>query len=186
MPTIESVHVAENLTAMWGINAYEYKIEDAANTNRKVQVDFQDLMVAISERRATVVEGEIVPLSTRMRDRNATLDKLGTALSELTAAQATLKSDATGGDTSSYTFSDATKTTVKKLTGYNLDDNETKKWLEYFVQRVKSKIDGLNNESQTDMTRLQSLVDRRDESYSTATNLMTDVSDTRSNLIRNL
>ena len=75
---------------------------------------------------------------------------------------------------------------MKKLTGYNLDDNETKKWLEYFVQRVKSKIDGLNNESQTDMTRLQSLVDRRDESYSTATNLMTDISDTRSNLIRNL
>ena len=68
----------------------------------------------------------------------------------------------------------------------NLDDNETKKWLEYFVQRVKSKIDGLNNDSQTDMSRLQSLVDRRDESYSTATNLMTDISDTRSNLIRNL
>ena len=51
---------------------------------------------------------------------------------------------------------------------------------------VKTKIDGLNNESQTDMSRLQSLVDRRDESYSTATNLMTSISDTRSNLIRNL
>jgi hypothetical protein len=36
------------------------------------------------------------------------------------------------------------------------------------------------------MSRLQSLVDRRDESYSTATNLMTAVSDTRANLIRNL
>ena len=36
------------------------------------------------------------------------------------------------------------------------------------------------------MSRLQSLVDRRDESYSTATNLMTAISDTRSNLIRNL
>ena len=36
------------------------------------------------------------------------------------------------------------------------------------------------------MSRLQSLVDRRDESYSTATNLMTNISDTRSNLIRNL
>jgi hypothetical protein len=47
-------------------------------------------------------------------------------------------------------------------------------------------IDGRNNKAQTDMTRLQSLVDRRDESYSTASNLMTAVSDTRSNLIRNL
>ena len=36
------------------------------------------------------------------------------------------------------------------------------------------------------MSRLQSLVDRRDESYSTATNMMTAISDTRSNLIRNL
>ena len=186
MPTIESVHVAENLTSMWGIKAYEYKIAEANTYNEKIQVDFQDLMVALSERRAAVVEGEIVPLSTRVRDRNSALDKLGTTLSELTAAQATLSSEATGSSASSYTFSDAAKTTVKKLTGYNLDDNETKKWLEYFVQRVKSKIDGLNNESQTDMTRLQSLVDRRDESYSTATNLMTDVSDTRSNLIRNL
>ena len=47
-------------------------------------------------------------------------------------------------------------------------------------------IDSRNNEAQTDKTRLQSLVDRRDESYSTATNLMSAVSDTRSNLIRNL
>ena len=51
---------------------------------------------------------------------------------------------------------------------------------------LKTMIDSRNNESQTDMSRLQSLVDRRDESYSTATNLMSAVSDTRSNLIRNL
>ena len=54
------------------------------------------------------------------------------------------------------------------------------------IQSVKSKIDGLNTDAQSDMTRLQSLVDRRDEAYSTATNLMTDVSDTRSNAIRNM
>ena len=179
MATIQNVQVAENLTALWGINAYEYKISGK-------QVDFQDLMIAVSERRAVSVEGEVTPLTTRVRARNAQLEKLGTALSELSAAQATLKSDATGDTRSSYTFTSQTKKTVKDLTGTNLDDNETKKWLEYFVQRVKSKIDALNNESQTDMTRLQSLVDRRDESYSTATNLMTSVSDTRANLIRNL
>ena len=179
MPTIENVKVAENLTALWGIDAYEYKVSGN-------QVDFQDLMIAISEKRAVAVEGEVQPLTTRVRARNKDLELLGKSLAELTAAQATLKSDATGNDRSSYTFSDDVKTRVKDLTGTNLDNNETKKWLEYFIQRVKSKIDGLNNESQTDMSRLQSLVDRRDESYSTATNLMTNVSDTRSNLIRNL
>ena len=179
MSTITEVKVAENLTALWGIDAYEYKVSGN-------QVDFQDLMIAVSEKRAVTVEGEVVPLTTRVRARNADLELLGKALSELTAAQATLKSDAGGNDRSSYTFSSDVKARVKDLTGNNLDDNETKKWLEYFIQMVKTKIDGLNNESQTDMSRLQSLVDRRDESYSTATNLMTHVSDTRSNLIRNL
>ena len=51
---------------------------------------------------------------------------------------------------------------------------------------LKSMIDGRNNKAQTDMTRLQQLVDRRDESFSTASTLMTSVSDTRGNLIRNL
>ena len=173
--TRKDVQVSMN----WGVGFYDYQIGTK-------QVDFQDLMVAVAENRAVAVEGEVNPLTTRIKTRNKDLEILGTALSELTAASATLKSDAAGGDHSSYTFSDAVKTRVKKLTGYKLDDDETKKWLEYFTQRVKSKIDGLNNESQTDMSRLQSLVDRRDESYSTATNLMTAVSDTRANLIRNL
>ena len=163
----------------WGVGFYDYQIGTK-------QVDFQDLMVAVAENRAVAVEGEVNPLTTRIKTRNKDLEILGTALSELTAASATLKSDAGGNDRCSYTFSDDVKARVKKLTGTTLDDNETKKWLEYFTQRVKSKIDGLNNESQTDMSRLQSLVDRRDESYSTATNLMTAVSDTRANLIRNL
>ena len=62
----------------------------------------------------------------------------------------------------------------------------TKSSVEGMIQSLKSMIDSRNNKAQTDMTRLQSLVDRRDESYSTASNLMTAVSDTRSNLIRNL
>ena len=179
MPTIQTIQVAEDLTALWGIKAYEYKVSGN-------QVDFQDLMIAVSEKRATTVESEVQPLTTRIRARNALLEKLGTALSELSAAQATLKSDATGDTQSNYTFTQPTKDLVKELTNTTLVNNETKKWLEYYIQRVKSKIDALNNESQTDMSRLQSLVDRRDESYSTATNLMSQISDTRSNLIRNL
>ena len=163
----------------WGVEFYDYNIG-----TRKV--DFQDLMVAVSENRAVAVEGEVNPLTTRIRSRNKDLEVLGKALSELTAASATLASDASGDTRCSYDFSDEVHNRVKQLTGNNLDDNEKKKWLEYFTQRVKSKIDALNNESQTDMSRLQSLVDRRDESYSTATNLMSAVSDTRSNLIRNL
>ena len=149
-------------------------------------VDFQDLMVAIAEKRAVAVEGEVSPMSVRMRDRNKFLDELGSALADLTAAEAALPTDAKGTDTSSRAISETTKDIGEKAYGYRPSTYDQKQWIEYHIQRVKSKIDSLNNAAQTDMSRLQSLVDRRDESYSTATNLMTAISDTRSNLIRNL
>ena len=178
--TIESNSVT--LSQNWGsISFNDYLLNGS-------RVDFQDLMVAIAEKRAVTVEGEVQPMSVRMRARNSDLDLLGNCLAELTAAQATLDGEAKGTDPSKYLFSNSVKSRVRLLTGgeKTLSDNATKQDLEYFIQLVKSKIDSLNNAAQTDMSRLQSLVDRRDESYSTATNLMTSISDTRSNLIRNL
>ena len=178
MATIENIQVDRDLTALWGVNVYEYQI----GTD---QVDFQDLMIAVSEKRAVSVEGEVAPLVTRIRARNAWLEELGAALSDLTRLQAAFKSD-DSGDAQRDTMKDSTYETIYKLQGSYPTKKEYKKWVEYYIQLVKTAIDGENNKSQTDMTRLQSLVDRRDESYSTATNLMTNVSDTRSNLIRNL
>ena len=168
------------LSQDWGVTFNDYAIDGK-------RVDFQDLMVAVSEKRAVAVEAEVTPLSTRIRNRNAELDVLGVTLSELTSASSTLASDATGSTKCSFTFSQKAKDCIQSLPNHRwrLDDNEQKQYLEYFTQLVKSRIDGLNNESQTDLSRLQSLVDRRDESFSTATNLMSAVSDTRSNLIRN-
>ena len=178
MATIQNVQVDQDLTALWGVKVYEYKIDSA-------QVDFQDLMVAVSEKRAVAVEGEVQPLTTRIRARNAWLEELGEALSDLTRLQAAFKSD-DPGDKQRETMNDKTYETIYKLQGTHPTKKEYKMWVEYYIQLVKTEIDGQNNQSQTDMSRLQSLVDRRDESYSTATNLMTEISDTRSNLIRNL
>ena len=44
----------------------------------------------------------------------------------------------------------------------------------------------VNNQSEKDMSRLQSLVDRRDEAFTTASNLMSEISDTRGNTIGNM
>lgn len=169
------------LSQSWGANFCDYKVDGK-------QVDFQDLMVAVAEKRAVTVEGEVAPLSTRIRDRNTKLDALGSALADLTKVQADFDSDAKGNKRSSISISNATYDTLSNVIGgMNFSDHKMlKREVEEWIQRCKSKIDGLNNQAQTDMTRLQSLVDRRDESYSTATNLMTAISDTRGNLIRNL
>ena len=180
MATIER-QVSVQLSQSWGASFSDYKVGGK-------QVDFQDLMVAIAENRAVAVEGEVAPLSTRIKQRNSKLEALGSALADLTKVQAEFASDDKGNKRSGISISDATYETLSNVIGgMNFVDHKMlKREVEEWIQRCKSKIDGLNNQAQTDMTRLQSLVDRRDESYSTATNLMTAISDTRSNLIRNL
>lgn len=168
------------LSQTWGVTFGEY------TRNNKV-VDFQDLMVAISERRATAVEGEVAPLATRISNRNKTLEDLGNVLADLTKLQAQFDSDADGDDRKG-TLQEVSYQTLQEVFG-SLDFNNrkmTKYEVEKWLQKVKSKIDALNNEAQKDTTRLESLVDRRDESFSTASDLMSEVADTRSNLIRNL
>ena len=200
-----------NIENRWGVKAGDYLV--TLNSSASM-MDFQDLLVKFSKNRAVAVEGEVEPLTVRIQQRNKRLDELGEALAELTKLQTEFNTDDSGNHDTDSWVSNATGHVMESL-GYTAayyateddrpgkDDRAdfykagwrsntdaqysmNKKTLEGMLSRVKSEIDGLNNEAQTDMTRLQSLVDRRDESYSTATNLMTSVSDTRSNVIRNM
>ena len=183
MAAIERINVGTKRLCSWGISANEYKMDGK-------QVDFQDLLVNVSKLRAMKVEGEIHPLSTRMRARNTILDQLGDALATLSSAQAAFASEDDGNATTNVTFTVAGSKGLSVIGEGSYSPATTyavkKKEVERLVQLVKSKIDSCNNQSQTDMTRLQSLVDRRDQSFSAATDLMTSVSDTRSNLISNI
>ena len=177
-----SVIAPENvkLSQSWGVQFGDYFLDSA-------HMDFQDIVIAISERRATAVEGEVSPLATKITNRNKTLEDLGNVLADLTKLQSMFKSDAKGTDREG-SLQPSSKAILLEVFG-SLDwDNlkMTKYEVEEWLQKVKSKIDALNNEAQKDMTRLESLVDRRDEAFSTASDLMSKIGDTRSNLIRNL
>ena len=193
--TIASVAVTNNAGAdifktRWGSTVYDYQLNG-------VSTDFQDLMVAISEHRATAVEGEVAPLSTRMRKRNKDLELLGWLLAIFSQTQSKYAHDADGGAQASvsgvtsemvplaceaYRRKGGTPST--NLSWWN--EPWSKSSVDGMVSVLKSMIDERNNAAQTDMTRLQSLVDRRDESFTTATTLMTNVSETRDNAIRNM
>jgi hypothetical protein len=193
--TIASVAVTNNAGAdifktRWGSTVYDYQLNG-------VSTDFQDLMVAISEHRATAVEGEVAPLSTRMRKRNKDLELLGSLLAIFSQTQSKYAHDADGGAQASvsgvtsemvplaceaYRRKGGTPST--NLSWWN--EPWSKSSVDGMVSVLKSMIDERNNAAQTDMTRLQSLVDRRDESFTTATTLMTNVSETRDNAIRNM
>ena len=169
------------LSQTWGAEFGDYSLGSE-------HVDFQDIMIAISERRATSVEREVTPLATRIQNRNKTLEDLGNVLADLTKLQAQFDSDSKGTDRKGE-LQRGSYQVLERVFGTPLDfDNlkMTKYEVEEWLQKVKSKIDALNNAAQKDMTRLESLVNRRDEAFSTASDLMSEISDARASPIRNM
>ena len=88
MATIQSNSVA--LSQNWGAITFNDYTFDGR------MVDFQDLMVAVAEKRAVTVEGEITPMSVRMRMRNTNLDRAGALLAIFTKAQANFDNEDDG------------------------------------------------------------------------------------------
>lgn len=188
---IGRVAVAEDrFMANWGVKVYDY-------SHRGVHVDLQDMLVSIAQRRALAIEDEVIPLQKIISKRNERLQKYGTVLSKLTELQTQYSGEDTSGKSvslsgvinSSFTADDFNA--IMKTVGYDgvvtgSTLSMSKAAVEGAVARIKSNIDEMNNAAQKDMTRLQAVVDRRDESFSTATTLMTSVSDTRSSTIKNL
>ena len=168
------------LSQSWGVEFGDYLY------NGKT-VDLQDVTIIVAERRATSVEGEVAPLSTRIQNRNKKLEDLGNVLADLTKLQSQFPSDAKGSDRKGSLQQSSFAILNEAFGSLDFSDLQMTKYeVEEWLQKVKSKIDALNNEGQKDMTRLQSIVDRRDEAFSTASDLMSEISDTRASLIRNL
>lgn len=188
---IGRLSVAEDrFMSNWGVKVYDY-------SHKGVHVDLQDMLVSIAQRRALAIEDEVIPLQTIISRRNERLEKYGRVLSKLTELQVRYAGDITQGESvslsgilSSDFSSDDFKKIMKSIGYEGVVSGSTlamsKSAVEGAVARIKSNIDEMNNQAQKDMTRLQAVVDRRDESFSTATSLMTSVSDTRSSTIKNM
>ena len=190
---ISSISVDSDNLKAWGVDVKDYEMDvvKADGSTEKKRIDFQDLLINISEQRAATVEKQIEPMSVRMSTRNRKLDNLGAALSIIADIQAKFTdANETGDKTSTATLTAEAKAGLALVgyTGGTVGETLTlnKSQAEYYQQMLKTELDSLNNASSKDMTRLQSLVDKRDESYSTATSLMQAVADTRANTIKNM
>ena len=184
--TVDSIPVAENRFAMWGVRVSDYKVDGVA-------VDFETLVVGLATGQALTIEQEVEPLAKIAQVRNAKLKRLGVALANLASVQASFKPDQEGGAWSECVITEDTKSEVNNLyDGSTLFDRPagaslyriTKANCERAIQLVKSEMDKLNNMGQADTTRLQSLVSSRDEKFSIASTIMSAVSEARTNAIR--
>jgi len=186
---IASVPVASRNLNQWGVSFHEY---DYVNPTGGVYegIDLETLSIKVSNRRAVVIESEVEPMAVRMNMRNTELDWLGHALADMSGFSALFTADKDGNIPTSVP-SNITADGQKglQLVGHSVGTGTvtlTKVQVDTWTQEIKTAMDSRNNASQQDMTRLQSLVDRRDEAYKTSSSLSEKVSGTRSNTIKNL
>lgn len=174
---IGTVQVSDRLDSLWGVQVVDYVYQDQL-------MDLQDLLVAVCEERAVTVEKGIAPLATRMRMTNRELEDLGQLLSKFSKLQAEYsQSDTT--QTKSIGLSDS-EVALLKSCGYADAKRQmtlTRADTEMIVQLIKTRMDADNNNSQTRMTRMNGLVEKRDGAFTCASQMMASVSDTRKNLI---
>lgn len=173
---IESVNTQNTRLAAIGITAFDYNLDGK-------HIDLQDLLTSVAVSRANAVEDEMTPLANIMRNRNQRLDKYGNLLAKLNKIDTSFNADAAGSETSSESLTSDEIALLAEIGYKSAGAYPTKADNQMYLQAVRSAIDGLNNRSQSDVTRLQSLVEKRDGTFTKAAELLKDVSDSRSKLI---
>lgn len=174
----------------WGISIVEYQMPVEGKTSK---VDFQDLMVNVAENQAVAIENEVQPQAIRIKKRTERLKICGDAMAELAAFKFDTKeksNPSANGD-----ISDATQKILSELIGSNWGGalaksgkqvSRSKSDVDSGNQYLKSESDKLNNQQQLSMSRLESLVQSRDQNFNTASTLMTHVGETRGNTIKSM
>ena len=181
VPTITPVDVAPERFGLWGVSVKDYVMDG-------VPVDFETIVVAVATRRAATIEREIQPLTTQMMVRNRKLKDLGDALGDLTRIQVLFSAESKGDELSSAGASKKTVELVVNLISpssspFDGSGKIKKADLERAIQVVKSAVEKLNNEMQTDTTRTQSYIQKRDDSFSMASSIMGSTQNSRKDAI---
>lgn len=171
----------------WNISMLEYEM---LVDGKRQMVDFQDLMVNVAENQALAIEEEVKPESVRIQKRTNRLKIIGDAMAELSAFKFNTK-DSSNPSASAY-VSKSTWSMLTELTGsnwgtdYDKTVSRTKAQVDSGNQYLKSESDKLNNDQQLAMSRMETLVQGRDQNFNMASTLMQHVSDARSSTIKSM
>ncbi len=176
-------------------------------------LSIEDLTTLLTVKRASILEREITPMSKIIQARNEQIEALGNLLAAVAQTQSKLESQEEG-DNNSYDCKGLCYYLEKYFTSEELDEANLSGWItsckvaaetlhisfEQFPcsskksdgyiasanQLIKSKIDSLNNDAQSDLSRMDNLVSKRDEAYTLSTDLLSKFSDGRSSILNNI
>lgn len=191
--TIGTTGVSDQLNSRWGIDVVDYVYDGKL-------MDLQDLLVSVSLQKGLQIEKQVSPMAVRMQRSNAVLEQVGKTFSKFSSLQTQFDQSQKDSDEKSFREVELVGTDIETLvfceTSNTWEKTRADGGKTYYtyrrsacdgvVQRLRTKMDALNNAAQTFMTRLQGLVDKRDNMFTAASQLMGSVSDTRKNLISSI
>ena len=159
------------------------------------RMDLGALMMTLQLERTKELDKTIADQMKQIKDRNAQIK----ALNEFLGGVRKFKGDGSDDDTAStVTINGQTKTLWRgddswaKQFGISWTDinggasRKTRdgQW-DLNIENIKGKIDGLNSDSQLDMIRLQSLIDKRNQAFEMASNTLQKDQKTRDAIVGN-
>ncbi len=183
-----------------------YKVDGVDKAVNGAPLTIEDLTTLLAVKRANILETEITPMAKIIEERNQRIEDLGTLLASIAQTQSKLESQEEGEDKAFgckglcyylnlyFTSTELTKANLNN-DWFNNNKNDpnaacsSKKSDGYVAsanQLVKAKIDSLNNDAQSDLSRMDNLVSKRDEAYTLSTDLLSKFSDGRSAILNNM
>ena len=181
-----------------------YKVDGVDTGVNGMPLTVEDLVTLLTVKRANILEREITPMAKIIDARNKRIEDLGTLLASVAQTQSKLESQEEGDDNSfpcqglcyymKQYFTDSELGEANLLGWCNAhnssnDSCSSKKSDGYIAsanQLIKAKIDALNNDAQSDLSRMDNLVSKRDEAYTLSTDLLSKFSDGRSSILNNM
>ena len=181
-----------------------YKVGGVDSAVNGMPLTIEDLVTLLAVKRANILEKEITPMAKIIEARNERIEDLGTLLASIAATQSKLEAQEEGDDNSKdckglcyylkLYFTDTELSEANLLSWCNnhnnINDNCSSKKSDGYIasanQLVKAKIDSLNNDAQSDLSRMDNLVSKRDEAYTLSTDLLSKFSDGRSSILNNM
>ncbi|MBQ9430693.1 MAG: hypothetical protein IJU44_03990 [Kiritimatiellae bacterium] len=164
--------------------ARTYTVEGVTNADGSLRaLSIGQLVMAICLQRAAELETSIIALMEEMNSTSAKLENMTTIETQVLAGTVSMTSATVTYDGTSYTY----KNFLVNIVGMSSSDvpDSASVSSSDFITALEAKMDEMNSFSQQKMIELQSLTNKRDQSYDMISNVLKSLNTTMTGIVNN-
>ncbi len=161
-------------------------------------LDLGQLMMQINIERTELIDSQLADQMAEVQERNQQLKALTDLMAmcrQMKAEKSATNDDNAAGQTFELPGYEGAKTVSQWFAEFGMTETDvnpndsTEEWEAEWdanIQTIKGAIDSLNSDSQLAMTRLQSLMNKRNQAYETVSDVLQKDQKTRDSIVGNL